>query len=78
MNCTELWIQSWNIFGTFKSINGFLYNKLHDPDFLSHTKNAKILGLLETQHTADDIDKLQILGFRCEQSDKVMEAIFDI
>ena len=63
MNCTELWIQSWNIFGAFKNINGFSYNKLHDPDFIAQTKNSKILGLIETQHTADDIDKLQISDF---------------
>ena len=67
MNCTELWIQSWNIFGAFKNINGFSYNKLHDPDFIAQTKNSKILGLIETQHTADDIDKLQIFDFKCFQ-----------
>ena len=67
MNGTELWIQSWNIFGAFKNINGFVYNKLEDPDFLSQTKKIKILGLLETQHVAEDIDKLQIEGFKCFQ-----------
>ena len=67
MNSTELWIQSWNIFGAFKNINGFTYNKLEDPDFISYTKKVQILGLLETQHVAEDIDKLQIDGFKCFQ-----------
>ena len=31
-------------------------------------KKAKILGLLETQHTADDIDKLQLLNYKCFQA----------
>ena len=53
--------------GIFKNINGFIYNKLDDPDFISQTKNSKILGLIETQHTAEDIDKLQIVGFKCFQ-----------
>ena len=67
MNCTELWIQSWNIFGAFKNINGFVYNKLEDPDFIAQIKNIKILGLLETQHVVEDIDKLQIEGFKSFQ-----------
>ena len=67
MNCTKLWRHSWSIFGAFKSINGFLYNKVHDQNLISHTKKAKILGLLETQHTADDIDKLQLLDYKCFQ-----------
>ena len=67
MICTEIRIQSWNIFGAFKNINGFTYSKLDDPDFISETKKSKILGLIETQHTAEDIDKLQIEGFKCFQ-----------
>ena len=67
MNNSELWVQCWNINGTFQNINGFTYNKLQDPDFTAHTKNAKILGLIETQHIAEDIDKLQINDFKCFQ-----------
>ena len=67
MNTTELLIQSWNIFGVFKNINGFVYNKLQDPDFIEHTQRFHIFGLIETQHTAEDIDKLQILGYKCFQ-----------
>ena len=31
------------------------------------TDKPKILALLETQHVAEDIDRLQILGFKCFQ-----------
>ena len=67
MSNSELWVQCWNINGTFQNINGFTYNKLQDPDFTAHAKNAKILGLIETQHIAEDIDKLQINDFKCFQ-----------
>ena len=67
MNNSELWVQCWNIYGAFQNINGFTYNKLEDPDFIAHTKKAKILGLIETQHIAEDIDKLQINDFKCFQ-----------
>ena len=67
MNCAELWIQCWNIFGIFKNINGYSYNKLEDPDFIETTQKYKIFGLLETQHVAEDIDKLQIPDFKCFQ-----------
>ena len=67
MNCAELWIQCWNIFGVFKNINGFSYNKLHDPDFIATVNKFKILGLLETQHIAEDINRLQIPDFKCFQ-----------
>ena len=67
MTCTEVRIQTWNIFGVFKNINGFTYNKLDDPDFIRETRKSKILGLIETQHTAEDIDRLQIEGFKCFQ-----------
>ena len=56
MNCTELQIQSGNIFGLFRNINGFIYNKLNEPEFVQQTKKTNILGLIETHHTADDID----------------------
>ena len=67
MNCAELWIQCWNIFGIFKNINGHSYNKLEDPDFIETTQKYKIFGLLETQHVAEDIDKLEIPDFKCFQ-----------
>ena len=67
MNKSELWIQCWNIYGVFKNVNGFIYNKLKDPEFTRQAKNCKILGLIETQHVADDIDQLQINGFKCFQ-----------
>ena len=61
------WIQCWNIYGVFKTINGFIYNKLEDPDFKKQTQTSKILGLVETQHVSEDIDKLQINDFKCYQ-----------
>ena len=67
MNCAEIWIQCWNIYGVFKNINGYSYNKLQDPDFIATTQKFKIFGLIETQHTSEDIDKLQIPDFKCFQ-----------
>ena len=67
MDKSELWIQCWNIYGVFKNINGFTYNKLDDPDFKRQTQNSKIFGLVETQHVADDIDQLQINDHKCFQ-----------
>jgi hypothetical protein len=68
MQNSEILIKSWNIYGIFKNINGFIYNKLHDPDFIEHVAKFKIFGLIESHHTADDIDKLQILGYKCFQT----------
>ena len=68
MNSSEISIQCWNIFGIFKNINGFIYTKLQDPDFVEHTSKHLIFGLIETHHTSDDIDKLQILGYKCFQA----------
>ena len=67
MYISNLNIQSWNIFGIFKNINGFQYNKLQDPDFNEHVKEFHIFGLIETHHTDDDVDKLQIFGYKCFQ-----------
>ena len=61
-------IKAWNIFGVFKKINGFQYSKLQDPDFIEHVKNFQIFGLIETHHTDEDIDKMQIFGFKCFQT----------
>ena len=68
MRISEISIQCWNIFGIFSNLNGFIYNKLHDPDFLKQTCNNHIFGLVETQHTSDDIDNLQILDYKCYQA----------
>ena len=68
MRINEISIQCWNVFGIFSNLNGFTYSKLHDPDFLKQTCNNHIFGLVETQHTSDDIDSLQILDFKCFQA----------
>ena len=68
MHFSNLEVKAWNIYGIFKNINGFLYNKLQDHDFINHIKNYLIFGLIETHHTSDDIDKLQIFGYKCFQS----------
>ena len=68
MRISEVSIQCWNVFGIFSNLNGFIYNKLHDPDFLKQTCDNHIFGLVETQHTSDDIDSLQILDFKCFQA----------
>ena len=65
MLSTELSIQCWNINGVFKNVNGFRYNKLHEPEFIGQTRNVDILGLVETQHTSDDYDELQIESYKC-------------
>ena len=68
MNSSELSIQCWNIHGIFTKLNGFTYNKLQHPDFINHTLANPIFGLVETNHVAEDIDHLQILGFKCFQT----------
>ena len=68
MHISNIKIQAWNIFGVFKKINGFQYSKLCDPDFLGHIKNFQIFGLIETHHTDEDIDKMQIFGYKCFQT----------
>ena len=67
MRLSNLKITAWNIFGLFQNINGFQYNKLNDPQFIEHVKTFQIFGLIETHHTCDDIDKLQLLGYKCFQ-----------
>ena len=68
MKIFEISIQCWNICGIFKNINGFKYNKLDNPLFHEHITRHLIFGLIETQHTSDDIDKLQILNYKCYQA----------
>ena len=50
MHISNLTVKAWNIYGIFKSINGFQYNKLHDPDFIDHIKDFLIVGIIETHH----------------------------
>ena len=68
MHLSNLSVKAWNIYGIFKNINGFQYCKLQDPDFIEHTRQFLIFGLIETHHTCDDVAKLQILGYKCFQS----------
>ena len=68
MKIFELSIQCWNISGIFTNINGFKYNKLDNPLFHEHITRHLIFGLIETQHTSDDTDKLQILNYKCYQA----------
>ena len=68
MKVFELSIQCWNLNGIFANINGFKYSKLEYPLFLENIKQHSIFGLIETWHTSDDIDKLQILGYKCFQA----------
>ena len=68
MHISNLTVKAWNIYGIFKSINGFQYNKLQDPDFIHHVNDFLIFGLIETHHTSEDIDQLQISGYKCYQT----------
>ena len=68
MKVLDLAIQCWNINGIFTNINGFKYSKFEDPLFDTEVKKHAIFGLVETHHTSDDIDKLQILGYKCFQT----------
>ena len=63
---TDLQIVSWNIHGLFSRINSnFRYNKLHSPFFKDAIGQAKVFGLLETNHVSSEIDQLQLDGFKC-------------
>ena len=62
---TDLCILEWNIHGIFTNIGGFRYSKLNSPYFWQAIKGAKIFGLIETHHTSDEIDQLQIKGYKC-------------
>ena len=62
---TDLCILEWNIRGIFTNIGGVRYNKLQSPYFWQAIKGARIFGLIETHHTADDIDQIQIKGYKC-------------
>ena len=64
-NFTDLPIVTWNIHGIFQQHAGFRYNKLHSPYFMEAINNAKIFQLIETHHTATEIDQIQITGYKC-------------
>ena len=67
-NRHELKIQCWNIQGAFNNINGSRYCKLStDAEFIGHTSEYLIFGLVETQHTAEDIPQMQIPEYKCFQ-----------
>ena len=62
---TDLPIVSWNIHGLFTRHSGFRYNKLHSPYFFDAINGALIFALIETHHTADEIDQIQLDGYKC-------------
>ena len=64
-NFTDLPIVSWNLHGVFANNFGFRYNKLQSPYFLQSINGAKIFSLLETHHTASEIDQIQLNGYKC-------------
>ena len=64
-NYSDLSIVSWNIHGVFQQNAGFRYNKLQSPYFMDTIKNAQIFALLETHHTAAEIDQIQLIGYIC-------------
>ena len=62
---TDLCILEWNMHDLFSNLGGFRYCKLQSPYFWQAIKGAKIFSLIETHHTANDIDELQIKGYKC-------------
>ena len=68
MKVLELSVQCWNINGIFTNINGFKYSKLDNPLFDEIVQKHDIFGLIETHHTDDDIDRLQVMGYKCFQA----------
>ena len=68
MEISELSIQCWNINGIFTNINSFKYSKLDNPLFINIVQQYEIFGLIETHHTSEDIEKLQIMGYKCFQA----------
>ena len=62
---TDLPIVSLNIHGVFTRLAGFRYSKLESQDFFDAVNNAKIFGLIETHHTASEIDQIQIPDYKC-------------
>ena len=46
-------------------LSGFRYNILHSPYFFDAINGALIFALIETHHTADEIDQIQLDGYKC-------------
>ena len=64
-NFTDLPIVTWNIHGVFQQLARFRHNKLHSPFFMEAIKGAKIFSIIETWHTATEIDQIQLSGYKC-------------
>ena len=64
-NYTDLPIVAFNIHGVFTQQAGFRYSKLESPHFWEAVNNARIFALIETHHTASEIDQIQISGYKC-------------
>ena len=64
-NLTDLPIVAWNIHGIFTRVGGFRYNKLQSEYVLKCINNARIFALIETHHTATEIDQIQLAGYKC-------------
>ena len=62
---SELNIGCWNINGVWQRINSFRYNKLNNPEVLDIITKKRIFGLIETHHTANEIDNLHVTGYKC-------------
>ena len=62
---TDLCILEWNLHGLFTNLNGHRYCKLQSPYFWEAIKGAHIFGCIETHHKADEIDQIQIKGYKC-------------
>ena len=58
-------VKCWNIHGLFKQINGCRYSKLDDPNFWTKIENVHIFSLIETWHTKNDVNELEIAGYKC-------------
>ena len=62
---TDLPIVTWNLHGLFSNHGGFRYNKLKSPFFMDTIKDTMIFSLVETWHTASEIDQIQLSGYKC-------------
>jgi hypothetical protein len=62
---SELGINCWNIYGIWKRLNSFRYNKLNDPYILQILRKHKIFGLIETHHLSSEDAFLHIEGYKC-------------
>ena len=58
-------IKIWNVHGLFTQINGCRYSKLNNPEFCSFFEKDHIFALIETWHSQQDVDALEIPGYKC-------------